>query len=110
MRAEPTRPSVPHALVRDLVGTVARGIRILEREAKRPPHFNDAALAHANGGVVLDDQDPRRFSVVRGRSVRTQSFASRRPKSRRLEGSDDHGPKIPSALARIRSLTTGPPA
>ncbi len=47
VRAEPTRQSVPQALIRDLVGTVARGVRILERDAARPPHFNDAALAHA---------------------------------------------------------------
>jgi hypothetical protein len=47
LRPEPARASVAQALMAELVGTIARGIRTLEEEAHRPPHFNDAALGQA---------------------------------------------------------------
>lgn len=48
LRATPSRNTVPKALMADVVSAVSRGMERLEREAYRPPYFNDAALQQAH--------------------------------------------------------------
>ena len=44
VRPQPAKKDVPIAVMPRIAKTIATGIRTLERSAKRPKHFNDAAL------------------------------------------------------------------
>lgn len=58
----PTKPQLPEAERRALVGAVAEGLSMVEDRAERPPYFNDRALVQARAlGNLSTDEIPVRI-------------------------------------------------
>lgn len=63
---QPARKSVPVALMPRISRTVTGGIRSLERTAKRPKHFTDAALVRLRELALLADPETPAVKVGNG--------------------------------------------
>ena len=67
VRPQPAKDGVPMSMMPRIAGTVTSGIRTLNREAKRPAHFSDNALARLRDLVRLVGPETLSLKVSNGR-------------------------------------------